>query len=507
MGLPQTDDENSYYDPYTYDFWYNITFAIANRYIDRYGARYVKKWRFESWNEPDLRNYNILNFTLSQYLSYIEACEVALRAAFRAGGAQGKLKFGGPAGLFKSIGKHPLCWGSLEMCNLKGRSCPFQYISFHKKGNGSANAVSHDSIQLLNILYSKFPNLKGIPVSNDEADVLSNWSRSLDWRGDVRYAAMIAKIVIDFYKELVVKMEIPVQLLSFDNGFLNYNPYFFTQRTLLARFQMNNTNPTHIQFIRKPAYSVMGLLSLLGDEYLKENVTPPDPFVQFLATRSIRNKNESHLISLLITYVNDEREDKNVKEIRVNFNNLPNNECKYVIYVLDNKITNPFLSWRKHGSPVFPAMKLRNLMRHCEEPYRLEGPRSILNLTLQMNLALPSVALINICSRTSQPLGRVTRLVAHNITRNEVLLVWKDSKIRSKCILTYEVEFRPQVESCNRTKFRRINHRDTIFLSYHHAVEGNNSVEEWTQGWYRVRAVDYWNVPGRYSKVIRYSVK
>lgn len=63
-----------------------------------------------------------------------------------------------------------------------------------------------------------------------------------------------------------------LKLFSNDNGFLSYNPHFFTQRTLLARFQMNNTKPAHVQFIRKPIYSVMGLLSYLGETQLKANL-------------------------------------------------------------------------------------------------------------------------------------------------------------------------------------------------------------------------------------------
>ena len=53
-------------------------------------------------------------------------------------------------------------------------------------------------------------------------------------------------------------------LLSNDNAFLSYHPYPFTQRTLTARFQVNNTKPPHVQLLRKPVLTVMGLLALLG---------------------------------------------------------------------------------------------------------------------------------------------------------------------------------------------------------------------------------------------------
>lgn len=54
-------------------------------------------------------------------------------------------------------------------------------------------------------------------------------------------------------------------LLSNDNAFLSYHPHPFTQRTLTARFQVNNTRPPHVQLIRKPVLAVMGLLALLGN--------------------------------------------------------------------------------------------------------------------------------------------------------------------------------------------------------------------------------------------------
>lgn len=54
-------------------------------------------------------------------------------------------------------------------------------------------------------------------------------------------------------------------LLSNDNAFLSYHPFPFTQRTLTARFQVNNTQPPHVQLIRKPVLTAMGLLALLGE--------------------------------------------------------------------------------------------------------------------------------------------------------------------------------------------------------------------------------------------------
>lgn len=63
-------------------------------------------------------------------------------------------------------------------------------------------------------------------------------------------------------------------LLSNDNAFLSYHPHPFTQRTLTARFQVNNTQPPHVQLIRKPVLTVMALLALLGDIFTLEYMFP-----------------------------------------------------------------------------------------------------------------------------------------------------------------------------------------------------------------------------------------
>lgn len=61
-------------------------------------------------------------------------------------------------------------------------------------------------------------------------------------------------------------------LLSNDNAFLSYFPYQFTQRTLLARFQVNNTQPKYVEFVKKPIYSIFGLLSQLCPQILHTKV-------------------------------------------------------------------------------------------------------------------------------------------------------------------------------------------------------------------------------------------
>lgn len=138
-------------------------------------------------------------------------------------------------------------------------------------------------------IQARFAQFRHLPVYNDEADPLVGWSRPQEWRADVTYAAMVVKVrtsedqhfkfissithccrqqVIHQHQDLLIadpNSTINYTLLSNDNAFLSYHPHPFTQRTLTARFQVNNTQPSHVQLIRKPVLTVMGLLALLGE--------------------------------------------------------------------------------------------------------------------------------------------------------------------------------------------------------------------------------------------------
>lgn len=51
--------------------WTNDSYEILHRYTKRYGIEVTSKWKLETWNEPDLKAYNVLNFTIDgQSLSF-----------------------------------------------------------------------------------------------------------------------------------------------------------------------------------------------------------------------------------------------------------------------------------------------------------------------------------------------------------------------------------------------------------------------------------------------------
>lgn len=78
-----------------------------------------------------------------------------------------KLLLYGPAGLFKNNKTHRLCWGIIDKCNANLTLCPFDILSYHRKGVGEAEDVINDSLDLLlTNIYPKFPNLRTMKIAN-----------------------------------------------------------------------------------------------------------------------------------------------------------------------------------------------------------------------------------------------------------------------------------------------------------------------------------------------------
>ena len=74
----------------------------------------------------------------------------------------------GPAGLFKSKEKHPLCWHILEFCNVNLKQCPLEVLTYHRKGNSYFdNEVINGSRTLLQNIYADMPQLRELQIANE----------------------------------------------------------------------------------------------------------------------------------------------------------------------------------------------------------------------------------------------------------------------------------------------------------------------------------------------------
>uniref|UniRef100_A0A7N9AUL9 Alpha-L-iduronidase n=1 Tax=Mastacembelus armatus TaxID=205130 RepID=A0A7N9AUL9_9TELE len=493
--------------------WRNLVYVIAKRYIDKYGLGRVSQWNFETWNEPNNHDFDNVTMSIQGFLNYYDACSEGLRAASTL------LRFGGPGDSCHSPPHSPYCWALLQHCYngtnyFTGETgVRIDYIALHKKGGGYSLPILQQEVQTLGEIQERFPRFRSLPVYNDEADPLVGWSRPQEWRADVTYAAMVAKI-INQHQDLLIadpNSTINFTLLSNDNAFLSYHPHPFTQRTLTARFQVNNTQPPHVQLIRKPVLTVMGLLVLLGETQVLDQVFSPaatnSSTVGVLASIHkpvVPGGSDSWQAAVLV--YNSEDNKSGLFQSCLLCYLYPG--VVYVTYYMDNNVTNPHQLWRDMGSPDYPTAEQFRRLRSVQDPH-VNGPWDVPagdTLTLKAKLSVPSVLLIHVCAQPKAVPGQVCNIL--NAALNTCIRMLKcicsmhESTFSftflciCRCIKTYEVEF-----STDHENFSRINTQDTIFTSY--VYSPGKSVD--VGGVYRVRAVDYWGRSGPYSLPERYS--
>ena len=125
---------------------------------------------------------------------------------------------------------------------------------------------------------------------------------------------------------------------------------------------MNHTHPPHNQFIKKPVYTVMGLLSFLGDGWLQADVNPQDPLLTVLATKTVTNGSN---LAILLAYGDDDYVNNTIKPVQLVVKNVPVGG-RFVVYLIDNVETNAYKFWQDVGGPVFPQSSVREEMRKRE---------------------------------------------------------------------------------------------------------------------------------------------
>ncbi|XP_069877750.1 alpha-L-iduronidase [Dipodomys merriami] len=482
--------------------WKDLVSLLARRYIGRYGLAQVSKWNFETWNEPDHHDFDNVSMTAQGFLNYYDACSEGLRAASPA------LRLGGPGDSFHPPPRSPLCWSLLAHC-ANGTNfftgevgVRLDYISLHKKGSGSSIAILEQEAAAVRQIQQLFPKFKDTPIYNDEADPLVGWSVPQPWRADVTYAAMVVKVISQHQNLLVANSSSSFRyaLLSNDNAFLSYHPHPFSQRTLTARFQVNNTCPPHVQLLRKPVLAAMGLLALLDGEQLWAQVSQAGEVLSSNHTVGVlasvhhpEDVADAWRATVLVYASDDIRAHPNHSiPVTLDLHGAPPGPgLVYVVHYLDNQLCSPDHVWQRLGRPVFPSAAQFRLLRAAEDPV-VEAPHPFPSggrLVLHRELPLPSLLLLHVCARPSEPPGKVSRLRVLPLTHGQLVLVWSDELVDSKCLWTYEVQFAQDGKV-----YTPISRKPSTFNLF--VFSPDSAV---VSGSYRVRALDYWARPGPFS--------
>lgn len=467
--------------PYFTDFhddrqlaaWRRLVRDVAQHCIDRYGRQTVRSWFFETWNEPDLNDG--WDWDAEELMRYYDACAAGLADADE------ELRLGG---LGTAENFHPWIRRLVEHCAAdksapEGKPPRLDFVSYHFKTDAASQ--TDKALEVYNWLKANHPSMADIRIVNNEADSESGWRRLIEFRARPFHAAYIGRQVV--YAQMRLRGPLGVDYhLANDNSGLGE----WTQRSQLAWLG----DAERFVLIKKPAHNATTLLSLLGDRQLQADPSDPKDELTVLATRR-----DGQVAILVVNGGHLERGQTGpAGKVRLKLSNLPFPQARVAHYRIDARHGDTYQLWLDLGSPEAPSAEQLDKLRAGHE-LTVMGPVATLegrSAEFDLDLPNPAMHLVLLTAKPADPPAKVTGLFAQRYVglvdgSEDVLLRWTSG---DRLVRTYEVLYAGDPNG----PFERVNAGDLLCSGFVHRVPAGS------RGWYKVRAVDYWDVAGPESQ-------
>lgn len=315
------------------------------------------------------------------------------------------------------------------------------FISFHKKGArrghpGNSTLLYQSELATIKHINKLYPMLKNVTIYNDEGDPVTGWDRPMLFRADVRYPAMVLRLI---HMHLYASDEefVHYKMTSNDNAFLSYAPHYFTQRTLLAAFTMrNSTGKPFTLFVRKPIYELMSMLGQMRGNVSVAGKTPGECDGQS-TTCYISTRTDDQM--MVTAWVSNDTHIYTGPAVCYTIS-VPGDMvgAYYVIRKMDSTRANTYDVWNMLGAPEALSRANIELLWNTTMVYGSVPRRVVGDITL--SLSGSGVAQLIVCSKLEN-LTAPHSLSTTPITHNLLIIQWKDGDI-SNCFLSYELELR-----------------------------------------------------------------
>jgi xylan 1,4-beta-xylosidase len=245
--------------PNDYAKWDALITALVKHWTERYGENEVATWRFEIWNEPNLRIF--WQPKTNPMEAYFELYEHTAKAIQR---VSAKYIIGGPSGA------GPV-WTTQLIDFCESNNLPLDFISYHAYGLGGGPSgldqygnrklyLSPDIHSVAHIANSQLPVIRESPKPDLPVHI-TEWSVSYSPRDPVHDSYFEAAFILEQLRrtESVVSMS----YWTFTDVFEENGP---AARPFHGGFGLIN-----YQDIRKPAFWAYRFLAMLGETELKNS--------------------------------------------------------------------------------------------------------------------------------------------------------------------------------------------------------------------------------------------
>jgi xylan 1,4-beta-xylosidase len=350
------------YPPKDYDNWYSLVYNIVKHCVERYGKEKVAKWKWELWNEPDIKEYWL--GTEEEYFRLYDFTAAAVKAALP------EAQIGGNAVTQSTTRGTPFLIRFIEHClqgnNFKNATvgAPLDFITFHLKGTNFAiskigNFTSEErsaknqafSPSLEFILecartnlekIAAIPGTAGIPVYVTECDIdigltISVYENpNVEYRNTEYYPAFqcaLAKEMLDISNSFPAN---PVKCFVTDALFYPGYRIFEGQRALFTAEE-----------IEKPIFNAFSLLGKLGNERLQFEASENNK-INGLATR------HGDTIQIMVYNYDQDVTDRKLEQAVLSVRMPTSKSYKLSHYRIDENHSNTYSIWKSMGKPLVP---------------------------------------------------------------------------------------------------------------------------------------------------------
>jgi xylan 1,4-beta-xylosidase len=380
------------YPPKDYKKWAELVFQWAKHCVEKYGKAEVESWYWETWNEPNIGYWRGTPEEFRKLHDYaVDAVRRALPTA----------KVGGPdtAGggrYFRDFLTHCLT-GTNHATG--GKGTPADFVSFHAKGaptfvNGHVRMGIANQLRTIDEnfrIVASFPQLKQTPIVIGESDpdgCAACQGPQLGYRNTTVFSSYTAAA---FARKHDLAAKHGVNLL----GALTW-AFEFEDQPYFAGFRVLATNGIGLpvlnvfrMFAKMPGTRVAaesdGMVPL--ESILRSGVRDK-PDVGVLASR------EEGKLAILLWHYHDDDVPGRAADATVSVTGLPA-QIKLTPYRIDAETTNPFMVWKKMGSPKEPT---REQDAEVEKAGRLAPAEAkvltVLGGTARIPVALPRQAVV-----------------------------------------------------------------------------------------------------------------
>ena len=360
--------------PKDYAKWQELVRVVTAHLVQRYGARTVRGWYFEVWNEPDIDYWH---GTPQQYWQLYDSAVAGVRAAL-----PGAL-VGGPAATGPSI-DHASKFLDGFLTHVTQAKVPLDFISFHAKGmpridNGEVRMGIAKELRDVDIGFEIVARhgMAKLPIILSEADPEGCAACSIKvnpangYRNGTLYPSYTAaayKGLLDLEARRKANL---ISMLSWSFEFENKD-YFEGFRSLST----NTIDKPVLNFFRMAALMKGVRVSATSDgavplDTMMANGVGAAPDIDALATAGGREA------AVMLWNYHDEEKSAAPSSVSVTVAGLPKSASRVLVthYRIDDAHSNAYTVWKAMGSPQKPSADQIAELKGKAGLQLLESPR------------------------------------------------------------------------------------------------------------------------------------